>query len=527
MSPACPPLTSPLNHFETQIHEVLAALSNPATYGAAESVVRHETHASWVFLAGSWAYKAKKPVKLAFLDYSTVPLRRAACREEIRVNRELGGEIYDGVCALVRTEHGLALGEEDDPRAVEYLVRMRRFDRERTLQGAIDRGALEPQAVDEVAKALASFHARAPTASGAEPADVLARWQRNVAELEAIVDPAEWRLHLIREFAHAFLAANVETLNARLREGRVRDCHGDLRCEHVLLEDGVRVVDRIEFDPRMRRLDVGADLAFLAMDLEANGREGAARRLLDSYRAAGGDPGDERLLAFHASYWALVRAKVALIAARDSGSEARAEEALRLRALAERLRWRARGPLAVIVCGPAASGKSTLAAELGRRSGLRTISSDEVRKRLAGIAPDERARPEHYSEAFTRRTYAALGRRAAERLRRGEGVVLDATCRTAGQRAALMGAIEGEARQVLLVHCRLDLAAALRRARARMGDPERISDATPEIVERQYREFEPPAELAPDLVLELDAVRPLEHQGNEVTLALDRRMARC
>lgn len=516
-----------MNHFEPHTTELLSALGDPSTYGQAGAVERHETHASWVFLAGPWAYKAKKPVKLAFLDYSTTVLRHAACREEVRVNRELAGDIYEGVCALVRTDRGLTLGAEDDPRAVEFLVRMRRFDPDRTLQGLIDRDELQDREIDAVAQALARFHERAPIASAAEPAQVLARWERNATELEAIVDRAGWRVHLIREFAHAFLAAHVEALNERLREGRVRDCHGDLRCEHVLLDDGVRIVDRIEFDPRMRMLDVGADLAFLAMDLEANGRDRAARRLVDSYRAAGGDPGGEQLLAFHAAYWALVRAKVAVIAAGSSGGAARREESVRMRDLAERLRWRARGAVAVIVCGPAASGKSTLASELASRSGLPAFSSDEVRKELAGVAPDERARPEHYSDAFTERTYAALGERAAERLRHGEGAILDATCRTAEQRAALLRSIGPAARRVLFVHCRVDLESALMRARARMGEPERISDATPEIVERHYREFEPLAELAPERVLELDGELPLERQGNEVVLALDRRMARA
>ncbi len=515
-----------MNHFETQTNELLSALSDPATFGATDRVERCDTHASWVFLAGTWAYKVKKPVKLGFLDYSTIALRRAACREEVRINRELAGDLYEGVCAVVRSDRGLALGDEDDPRAIEYLVRMRRFDRSRTLQGLVDRGALQEREIHEVARTLARFHECAPTVRAAEPAQVLARWQRNLDELEALVDPVAWRLHLVRGFAHAFLVAHVESLNARLREGRVRDCHGDLRCEHVLLEEGVRIVDRIEFDPSMRALDVGADLAFLAMDLEANERPGAARRLIDSYRAQGGDPGSEELLAFHAAYWALVRAKVAVIAAGDSDDGARLEEAGRLRALAERLRWRARGRIALIVCGPAASGKSTLAAVLASRSGLGVIASDEVRKGLAGIASSERARPEHYSPAFTRRTYATVGERAAERLRRGEGVILDATCRTPAQRATLLHAVEESAQNVLLVHCRIDLATALARAQARMRNPTRVSDATPEIVERQYGEFEPPTELAPERVLALDGELALERLGNEVVLALDRLMAR-
>ncbi|HST33722.1 MAG TPA: AAA family ATPase [Solirubrobacteraceae bacterium] len=502
--------------------ELLRDLRASAVFGAGP-LEQRETHASWVFLAGRDAYKIKKPVKLEFLDYSTPALRRAACLEEVRINRELAGATYLGVRAIVRTPAGLVLGEEDDPRALEYVVQMRRFEESRTLQGLIEAGKLRDRDIRETARRLARFHERAPVTRDAEPAQVLERWQRNLHELEAIVDPARWRLHLVREFAHAFVAAHVAKLNERLREGRVRDGHGDLRCEHVLLADGVQIVDRIEFDPRLRQLDVGADLAFLAMDLEANGEPGAARLLLEQYRRAGGSPGEDALLAFHAAYWALVRAKVAMIAAGSSGDQARLGEAERLRALAERLRWRARGPLALIVCGPAASGKSTLAGELAERSGLTVIASDQVRKRLAGIRPEERAGAEHYSARFTLATYAALGEAARAHLAQGEGVILDATCRTVEQRSALLGAIEGVAERVLLVQCQVSLATAMRRARERMGEPGRISDATPEIVEAQYGEFQPPSELTAERLLALDCEAPLERQANEVTLALDRR----
>ncbi len=502
--------------------ELPRALQAAATFGAGRVELR-ETHASWVFLAGRYAYKVKKPVKLEFLDYSTPALRRAACHEEVRVNRELAPGVYLGVRAIVRTPAGLALAEEHDRRAFEYAVQMRRFEESRTLRGLIDAGELRDGVISEVAVVLARFHERTPVATGAEPAHVLERWQRNLHELEAIVDPVRWRLHLVREFAHAFVATHVATLNERLREGRVRDGHGDLRCEHVLLEDGVQVVDRIEFDPRLRRLDVGADLAFLAMDLEANGEPRAARRLLQEYRQAGGAPGEDALLAFHAAYWALVRAKVAVIAASSGGDPARLGEAERLRALAERLRWRARGPLALIVCGPAASGKSTLAAELGARSGLAVLASDEQRKRLAGIPPGQRAGPEHYSAQFTQATYAALGEAAAARLAQGEGVIVDATCRTVEQRATLLAAIANVAERLLLVQCRVTLATAMRRARERMGEPGHVSDATPEVVEAHYREFQPPSELPEECTHELDCELPLERQANEVTLALDRR----
>ena len=75
----------------------------------------HETHASWVFVAGERAYKVKKPVALGFLDYSTLALRHGACREEVRVNAELAPGIYLGVRAIVRAAADFASPREADP----------------------------------------------------------------------------------------------------------------------------------------------------------------------------------------------------------------------------------------------------------------------------------------------------------------------------------------------------------------------------------------------------------------------------
>lgn len=82
----------------------------------------------------------------------------------------------------------------------------------------------------------------------------------------------------------------------------------------------MRVVDCVEFDLDMRTLDVADDLAFLAMDLVALGGERFVLRLIDSYRAAGGDCGSNALLSFFAAHRALVRAKVVCVrAGQDPG----------------------------------------------------------------------------------------------------------------------------------------------------------------------------------------------------------------
>lgn len=386
---AAPPDTPP------GVEAVLGALC------AALPVEVHETHISWVFLAGDSAYKLKKPLVLPFVDYGTHERRRQMCHEEVRLNRRLAPSIYRGVVAVVPSENGFRFEHADHPEAVEHVVWMRRFREQHTLASRVVGGEVESADVEAVAALLAEFHAGATVLGGVDPCEsVRAAADETFAELGVLCPPG--LLPLVdagRRFTKSFLHNHGTEMRARARSGRVVDGHGDLRAEHVLVEDGaVEVVDCVEFDPALRGIDAGADLSFLLMDLERLGAADIARELLSAYVAHGGDPGDADLVAFHAAQRAWVRAKVALVRARQLG-ESSSAEAQDLLELAQRLSWRARQPLLLLVCGLSASGKSTLAREIGRVSGVEVLSADLVRKRMAGVAPTDHARSEHYTAA--------------------------------------------------------------------------------------------------------------------------------
>jgi aminoglycoside phosphotransferase family enzyme/predicted kinase len=491
--------------------------------GGAEPPQMRETHASWVVLAGARAWKVKKPLVFAFLDQSTPQRRKAACEAELALNRPLAPDLYLAVRGLVPAGEGaIRIGDADDPEAVDYAVEMRRFDERDTLAGLIARDALQEHHLRAVAERLVAFHAAAPVATepasapGSAPAAAaaaLARLDRNGEELIALLEDGGRRAAVLAQLrcAAAFACAQAGALAARVAAGRVRELHGDLRAEHVLPGPPVRFVDRLEFNRAWREVDAADELAFLTMDLTALGRPDAARALLAAYREAGGDAGDDRLVAFHAVYRAHVRAKVTLLravqegeeggagpgtgpardgagagaardgagagAARDeaqdagagagAGAEAGASEEDRtigalggpqtsgprdgqdvraaerdrrradgLLAVAERCVWRLRLPAVLVVCGPSASGKSVLAAELGRRSGRPVLSSDVVRKRLAGVVATARAGEHVYSEEMSAHTYAELGRAAAAAAQTSEGAIVDATFRRRTDRDA-------------------------------------------------------------------------------------------
>jgi uncharacterized protein len=500
-------------------------MRSPAFYGhRPERVDVAETHISWVFLAGDRAFKLRKPVAFPFLDYGSAERRRAMCEEEVRVGRRLAPALYVGVRPLVRADGSWTLGEVGQT-GDEHVVEMRRFDEARTLKALLTHGVAGAADIRSVARRIADFHRMAEEAApgsfdaGAVAATVSENFGTLLPYAEAL-GPRE--LVAAHRFAITFLHAAHERLEARSTGGFVRDCHGDLRAEHVILEgDTVEVFDPVEFDPALRRIDVAADLAFLVMDLVELGADELAELLIDEYGAAGGDYGDRPLLFFYAAYRAWVRSKVACLRAAELEPSARGPalaEARDFGRLGRTLAWRARRPLVVVICGASATGKTRLAAALASVSGLAHLSSDVVRKELAGLAPTDRAPDCEYSHEASLRTYRELGKRAAGAR---EGAIVDATFRRRTHRAGFAEALGGQA---LYVECVAPAEVVAEWARRRQRDHERVSDATAAITARQLHEFEALDEIPPELQLALRTDRDVEELLAELEAWLDVRM---
>jgi uncharacterized protein len=491
-----------------------------------EAVEVVESHVSWVFLAGERAYKLRKPVVFPFLDYGSAERRRHMCEEEVRLGRRLAPHVYIGVRPLVETAEGWALGEPGSEGA-DHVVEMRRFDERHTLAALICEQAASEGVLRAVARRVAGFHAAAePAPPGRfDPEAVAATVSENFSTLLPYAPLLGRRaLAAAHRFAVAFIHAHDGLLERRTEDGFVRDCHGDLRSEHVIVEyDRVEVFDPVEFYPALREIDVSADLAFLVMDLIDAGAEELAEALVDEYESAGGDHGGRPLLFFYAAYRAWVRAKVACLRAGElPPGGARAEplaEARRLAALARRLAWRARRPIVIVVCGAAATGKTHLAGAICALSGMPHLSSDLVRKQLAGLAPQERAREREYSEEASLNTYRELGVRAAARAT--SGAVVDATFRRRSHRAAFAEAFGGAA---LFAECRAPATVVAERSAQRERDPRRVSDATPAVAAAQLTEFEPLDEVPPERHLALRTDRDMAEVLDELEAALDMRL---
>jgi predicted kinase len=294
-------------------------------------------------------------------------------------------------------------------------------------------------------------------------------------------------------------------LARREKEGRIRDCHGDLHADQISADDGIAFIDCIEFNERFRYSDVAADIAFPAMEVDYYARPDLSAELVREYVAASGDPGVLDVLDFYKCYRAFTRGKVRGFRLRQPGLA----EADRLAVVDRASRYfelaqayaRPPGPLAIAICGLMGTGKTSLARALAPRLGAEVLSSDLVRKELAGIGPEEPRREAWgqgiYSEAFHRRTYEALHQRAAERLRGGGGalVILDASYREAAWRARARETARAAGAGFLLLETRCPDDLVRRRLGARGTGP---SDGRVELLDAQRERFEPPLEIPGD-----------------------------
>jgi aminoglycoside phosphotransferase family enzyme/predicted kinase len=498
---------------------LVRALLRPGAYPHPAGDLRlHETHISWVVLAGRFAYKLKKPVNFGFLDFTTLARRAAACEDEVRLNRRLCPDVYLGVTYVVERQGAFYLGGPG--RAVEPVVWMRRLPAEGMLSHLLAADAVTPRLVRRIARHLARFHTTAATGPGVDDYGhaeaVAANWRENFDQtapfVGSLIPPAVQER--IRAYVERFFRERADLLERRVAVGRVREGHGDLHAASICL-DGRRLqfFDCLEFNPRFRCADVAAEVAFLAMDLDHYGRADLSAVFVETYVRASGDRELLALLDFYRCYRAYVRGKVWCLRLAEHGltPDEEAEVTAEARAYFD-LAWSYAGGLPrrtlVMAMGPPASGKTSLARALARRFGLVHLSSDVVRKELAGIAPtDRRYEPFGrglYDPAMTRRTYGILRRRAGHWLRAGRPVVVDATFGRPAERTAFRRlAARARARLIALV-CRADDGTLRARLAAREGEGRTTSDARLEIWPALRAAYSEPAEIPDALPVDME-----------------------
>lgn len=517
--------------------ELVEALRRPSAYPfPVEEVGFTQTHGAMLFFAGERVYKVKKAVDLGFFDFTTLERRRHFCEEEVRLNAALAPGIYRRVVPITRSPQGVLRIGGDGPEE-EVAVEMVRLPAERMLDRLLDAGEIDNELVNELAALLARFHADAETGLGVDEhgsPDAVARnavenfeQTRPLAGAGGAVSPG---LHgYLEARAGRFLERERGLLERRVAEGRIRDGHGDLHAANIcLLPDRIVVYDRIEFDPRYRCSDVACDLAFLAMDLDFRAFRAFSGYLVHSYAGLTGDAELGALLPFYKTYRAIVRAKVASLAAGDvalgqEAGEEKRREAMRYWHLAAAYELPA--PL-LLTCGLPAAGKSTAARQLAAPFEALVLRSDTRRKLLAGVPALQHAPAALdeglYAPEMSDRTYASLLADAGRALGEGRAVVVDATFSTVRRREPFRELAAQLRAPFLVVEVTVPEEEALRRLERRAregGDP---SDADVAVYRAVRQRFEAPEELAAAERLTIDSRSGAEELA---AAAIDRLVA--
>jgi aminoglycoside phosphotransferase family enzyme/adenylate kinase family enzyme len=474
-------------------------LKNPECYPHPVDQVRLvETHISWVLLTGSYAYKIKKPVKFSFVDFSTLEKRRWFCEEEVRLNRRLAPEVYLGIVPLTGSPlfpHIDGLGPP-----FEFVVKMKQFSSEQEVHNILASKDQAEAFIFQLADKIAQFHNQIEKAEEQSPYGnpdmvwrpmkecldeiLLNHSNQNTQEYLTRID--RWLQKEWRNLYDVFIQ--------RKQSGYVRECHGDLHLGNIAVFEGdVCVFDALEFEPRLRWIDVMSEVAFLVMDLEKHGREDLALMFLNRYLELTGDYEGLRVFRFYQVYRALVRAKVAglrLAQLEESGVEeekAKSELIGYVEFAQHFISWAS--PALILMHGVSGSGKTTVSTEIVKAIGAIRVRSDLERKRLFAEILRPKTEDLHdsglYHSDMTERTYDRLQDLARILLCAGFSVVVDATFLRQRQREAFRVLASEQTCVWFILDVFAPEAVLAERIERRSQEGSDASDATVAIMKRQ------------------------------------------
>jgi aminoglycoside phosphotransferase family enzyme/predicted kinase len=505
--------------------QLLPFLLNPQSYPHRPKRVRLvQTHSSFVFIARPFVYKVKKPVNFGFLNFSTLEKRRHFCEREVALNRRLCPKVYLGVVPISTRNGRFTFGEGD--KVVEYAVQMRKLSDGYFLHQLVERDEVVPGDLNRIAIVLKQFY------EAQQPTEEIEAWGRidrlRISTDENFRQTREFIGHTlsrpafeaIRFYTDRFYARHERLFASRIKERGIRDCHGDLHLEHIhVTPRALHIYDCIEFNDRFRYVDVANDAAFLAMDLDYEGRPDLARYFATQMASALNDGGMPSLMDFYKCYRAYVRGKVESLhsvaaAVPEQERQASTERARRYFRLALQYAVAGSNPVVLGVMGRIASGKSTLARALGAELGWKVYSSDYVRKKMAGFPLYERrsaaARTRLYSRAMTEQTYDRLLTTAEAQLQKGHSLILDATFARREHRELLAERFGKSGITSRLLEAQASKAAVKQRLRAREAKPDEVSDARLEDFGMLTRLYEPPVELPAAQYVKVRTAGPLD-----------------
>jgi len=428
--------------------KIFECLKNPKFYGPhVKSVEVLQTHISYVALTGGFAYKIKKPVNFGFLDFSTLEKRKYFCEEERRLNKRLCPDIYLDVLPITQMNNELEL--DGKGKIVEYVLKMREFPQEQIMTNLLKQGKIDEETINHICSILVDFY------NSQEQLDEITKYgelksvkqniDENFDQTKSVTDitiPKNIYLY-IKEANTKFFERKKDIFGHRLKEGRIKDCHGDLHSGNIVVADEkIHIFDCIEFNKRFRFCDVASDIAFLAMDLDYLNKPYLSSYFIQKYVEKSNDKDIFDVLNFYKSYRAYVRGKVNGFQLSDPNIDKIRknniiETAKKYFDLSHyyaslfSLDLHKTKPLLFLICGLSGTGKSTVAMKIAVDYDAQQINTDIIRKEIAGIDKFERHHDKPNTGLYDPKnvdyTYEKVIEKASELLKKGENVVLDAT----------------------------------------------------------------------------------------------------
>ena len=454
-----------------------------------------QTHISWVFLTGEYAYKLKKPVDFGFLDFTTLEKRKFFIEEELRLNQRVAPDIYLEVLPISQQDNSYILGNDNN--VEDYVLKMRQFPQESLLINIFNAGKLTKDLVIKLGKTVADFHKKTPTN------DYINEFGRVEIIRESIesnyevtqkyigIAQTQQQYQETKQFTDDFLENKKSILLRRITEDKIRECHGDLHLKNICWwRNKIHLFDRIEFNEPFRFVDVIYDVAFTLMDLDVRGKSDLGNIFLNTYLEQTGDWQGVEVLPLYLCRQAYVRAKVTSFLLDDANiSELEKEKAIASARDYYNLAWqytRSQPGQIILMAGLSGSGKTTKAKAIAPVLNAIHIRSDAVRKHLAGIPLEQKAPEDIYSNDWTKKTYARLLELGILLAKQGFTIILDATYNRHKLREQVIQEINQHSLPLSIIYCHAPQEVLQQRLASRKSD---ISDATPELIFQQT--FEP------------------------------------
>ena len=406
---------------------------------------------------------------------------------------------------------------------VEYAVKMRQLPAEKMLSSLLRRDRITRSIIKKVAQKIADFHQKAETNKKIADYGSLKIIKKNCREnfeqtkkYIGITTSAK-DFQEIKSWTEDFIIKNKELFEKRMKNGKIRDCHGDLQSDHICLQGRkIHIYDCIEFNERFRYGDVASEVAFLAMDFDFHGRPDLSDYLAESYARETADKDFLKLLKFYKCYRAYVLGKVRSFKLDDFHVPQKEKE--KAKNLAKRYfklaySYICRKPTLIVICGLSGSGKTTTAVILAKKTGFQYISSDIVRKKLAKIPPFEHKYHEFgkgiYSPEFFQKTYEKMFGRAEGFLKNGKSVIIDATFKKREERKKVKNLAEKLGVKFLLIECRLS-EKIIRKKMKERAKRKIVSDADWKIYQKQKKDFDKITEIPRQNHIIVDTSKPMK-----------------